>query len=395
MPEHLMLLRQFFYPRRSLLFMSLTLDLLASISTIALPVMASQAFAILLGFNSMRWRWMSDAAAAKDFSVILIATASVLLAKTSLEYLRMRLHGRIGEDWSFWLRNRIFQHQLTIDLQYYEDKGIGRYLLRYSGDLGSAQQFVTRGILQFAADLTLLILGIVVIFLLNPYLGGVVGMSLLVWLFVVSGINHMAGKSETVKQNNKSELLAFVNLRLLNMASVKFLNRETGEIRQFERKSEHIRQSGLQYAHWKALAASINTFGVYAIFLLVLWVISVQQHTNPEILSANTFAVMMLLLSLRSLFGRAFQVGLIWKKGGISLKKIAGLLSLPAEPGRTPVEKMTVPVGPLVFREVSHCMAGQQIFNNLSFTLLPGSTGLLHGTTGTGKTVLTKLIAGL
>ncbi|MFM9946571.1 MAG: ABC transporter transmembrane domain-containing protein [Saprospiraceae bacterium] len=395
MSEHVILLRRFFYPRRGLLFLSMTFDLLANLTTIALPVLVSQAFAILLGFNSMRWKWLFNADKANGFQAILLITAGVLLLKTGLEFVRKRLHGRIGEDWSWWLRNQIFQHHLQLSLQHYEDRGIGRYLLRFSGDLSSAQNLVTKGILQFAADLSLLITGVVVVFLLDFMIGGIVAGALLILLTLIAGVNHLAGSAEVSRRNNKSELLAFVNLRLLNIASVKILNRETGEISQFERKSENIRQAGIRYARWKALADALIAFGVYAILLLVLWVTYVQQQYNPGVLSENTFAIMLLLLSLRGVFARAFQVGLLWRKGLISLKKITNLLALPLEPGRTLPEKMEYPNGALVFRDVSYYSSNHKILEHLSFTLAPGSIGLLHDATGAGRTVVTKLITGL
>lgn len=395
MPDHFMLLRDFFYPRRGLLALSLALDLLANLVTVALPVLVSQAIAVLLGFNSLRGQWLFDANTPIGFQFILVLAVSTLLLKAGLDFMRKRLHSQIGEDWISWLRNRIFRHQLRINLSQYEDRGIGRHLLRFSGDLSSVQHLITRGALQFIADLSLLIIGIAVIFWLDQMLGLLTGSALLLISAGVALMNHWAGKTEIQRRNKKSEILAFVNLRLLNMASVKALNREAGEIQQFERKSEQIRRSGVQFGNWKALADTFIAFGIYATLLLVLWVTYLQQQSDPDFSPENTFAITLLLLSLRTIFGRIFQIGLVWKKGNISLRKIASLLALPIEPGQNLPEKKEPQKGSLIFTEVTHHLLDRKVLDKLTFTLAPGSIGVLHGDSGSGKTVVTKLICGL
>jgi len=395
MPDHFRLLHDFFYPRRGFLALSLALDLLANVVTVALPVLVSQAIAVLLGFNSMRGQWLFDSGTPISFQLIIGLAASALLLKAGLDFTRKRLHSQIGEDWISWLRSRIFRHQLRINLSQYEDRGIGRHLLRFSGDLSSVQHFVTRGALQFVADLSLLIIGIAVIIWLDRMLGLLTGSALLLISAGVALMNHWAGKTEIKRRNKKSEMLAFVNLRLLNMASVKALNREAGEVQQFERKSEQIRQSGVQFGNWKALADTFIAFGIYATLLLVLWITYLQQQSDPAFSPENTFAITLLLLSLRTILGRIFQIGLIWKKGNISLQKIASLLALPTEPGLNLPEKKEPQKGALIFSEVTHYVLDRKVLDKLTFTLEPGSIGVLQGDSGSGKTVVAKLICGL
>ena len=66
--------------------------------------------------------------------------------------------GKLGEQLIFDLRNQLFEHQLKVNMEEYDKRGIGRYLLRYSGDLSSIHGYVTKGFIRFAADALMLVI---------------------------------------------------------------------------------------------------------------------------------------------------------------------------------------------------------------------------------------------
>ena len=299
-------------------------DFVANLFTLALPLLASQAFALLFGHGSARGSVLVGAGIPlpQDFPSLIGVFGAVLATKAALDFFRKRLSRRISEDFVYWLRGEIFSKQLQLDLKEYEEKGVGRYLLRYSGDLSSVQNYVSRGILQFAADISLVAIGTALIFWLEAGLGWLVIGWLVVLAAVISLIHWQAGKVELMRRNRKSGLLAFVNCRLLNIVSLRALNRLGMEAALFERRVRRLRQLGYRYAGLTAAQDAMLPLAVYGLIgamLLFAW------HGNHELGTESLFAVLMILLTWRPVLQRLLRTGMVWKKGSISLHSIARL----------------------------------------------------------------------
>ncbi|MBK9488157.1 MAG: hypothetical protein IPO07_04670 [Haliscomenobacter sp.] len=83
-----------------------------------------------------------------------------------------------------------------MNTQEYEKSGTSKYLMRFSGDLGSAQQLLGKGVFQFFADASLLLLGAVLILALNATLGCLIlASSVLVGIIIA----RLTGKSNNWK----------------------------------------------------------------------------------------------------------------------------------------------------------------------------------------------------
>ena len=91
-----------------------------------------------------------------NFSHFFIFFIAIILLRFIFEFLNRYLIGIIGEQFAKSLREKLFAHQLKIVTPVYEEKGMGKYLLRYSGDLKSIQSYVTQGMFKFTQDVVLI-----------------------------------------------------------------------------------------------------------------------------------------------------------------------------------------------------------------------------------------------
>jgi ABC-type multidrug transport system fused ATPase/permease subunit len=362
------------------------LDFAANLLTLVLPLLASVAFSLMAGHSSARGAALTGAGIPlpQDFPGLMWLFVGVLTFKAGLDFYRKKRSGRIAEDFTYWLRCQIFDQQLRLHPGEYDEKGMGRYLLRFSGDLSSVQGLVSRGILQFAADASLVALGLALIFWLDGPSGWLVSGWLLVLAAAVALVQKQMGIVETKRRNRKSGLLAFVNRRLLNIHALKALNRQGMEMAFFTKKAERLRQLGHHYATLVALQDALlpfTVFGLAGAVLLSAW--------SRDEFTGNLFAVMMVLLTWRPVLQRLLRVGMVWKKGGISLHNIAGIFRLPIEAptGSNPVMKMEDCL--LVFK---HLNTGNFTF---SACLKIGETGLFALSGHAEKENLLRLIAGL
>lgn len=381
------LLTVFLLARWRVVLFALVLDLLANVCVIGLSLLLAHTVAALFGFHSVRGGLLGIQPG--NVSSMFVWLAITITVKFLLDYARLRLRGVLSEDFAHHLRTLAFDQHLRADLRHHETREMGRSLLRFSGDLSSAQRLLTRGILQYAADLALLLMGIGVIAWLEGHLALLVcGLTVTVW-FLTLLINRRLRSVEVHRRSKKAGLLAMVNTTLVNLSGIQALNRSTRTLQNFGSKAEKVRTWGYRYHRLAAASESLPLFFVQMLLLAVM-VSGWQSGVSGSIL----FMVALVLMSWRSPLSRLLRVGLVWKKGLLSLEKIDVLFRSPAAVGGDAVlEKKHGRT--LHLQDVCLRFGEKTVLHNISFHLSVGETLCLNIGTGGGKTALTKLLAGL
>lgn len=392
MTQPLSFIRNFVHRHRFQVAGTLLLNLAGNVILLLLPLLLGQAFAAMFGFQSARGRLLGWAGG--SFPGFMGLLAGVVLLGFILDYHRKRLHGVLSEKLVYDLRERLFRQHLQMEMKAYEEKGVGKFLLRFSGDLGSVQRFFSVGILQWVADLMLLLAGWALVLWLHPGLGGLIAILIGLLLTACKWIERQLENTEERRRDKKSGMLAFVSSRLLAMAPLKVLNRQTAELQRFDRRAGEIQQLGFRYAAQKATFEALIAAGVYGIAGAVLVAVWYIKNNGLEFSADHTFALVLIVVSWRSLLRRVLGAGLVWRRGLISLRKISQLLSSPVEKGVAAVSD-TKDLPPITLRNVALCMDGRFVFRDLNFELAPGTLGCITGGSGSGKTLLVKLLAGL
>jgi ABC-type multidrug transport system fused ATPase/permease subunit len=363
------------------------LDFVANCCLVAQSLLLAQAVALQFGFRSFRGSLLGLQHLGQG--PLLGVLMAVILAKCLLDVARERGRGRLAEDFAHALRIRAFAQHLRADLQHHEGRDRGNSLLRFSGDLGGVQRLLSRGVLQFVADLGLLLLGLGLIAVFDPRLALLAA----AWVLLAMGLGHLFNRRlrhiEARRRGKKSVLLASVNAALGQLASIQALNRSTRAEQDFGRKAERVRRLGHRYHHWAAWQAALPPFFAQTLLLLVL-----AGGSYTGLSGAALFAVVLVLMSWRSPLARLLRVGLVWKKGFLSLEKFDALLRAPqAADGAVVLQKK----GPhhLRLHDVSLTLAGKTLLPTQHFELGMGQWHSVTLPTGGGKTTLTKLLAGL
>jgi ATP-binding cassette subfamily B salmochelin/enterobactin exporter len=363
------------------------LDLSANVCVLALSLLLAQMLAVLFSFNSVRGRLFFDKGIAAEN--LFVWLAGILLLKFALDYLRLRLRGILSEDFVYYLRTLAFEQHLRTDPAYHERRDAGRSLLRFSGDLGSAQRLLARGVLQYAADLMLLLLGLGLVAWLDWRLATSTLALILVGGLATRWINARILAIETVRRSKKAGLLALVNDTLFRLTSIQVLNRNRRTQRHFEKKAGRVQRLGHRYHAWAAASSALPLQIVQWQLLAALafgWRLGLE--------GGSMLAVALILMSCRNPLSRLLQAGLIWRKGLLSLEKMDMLLQSPkhtAGAGRLVSKRAST----LRVRGVTLVLAGREILNNINLDIKTGDMVCLYAPTGGGKTALVKLLAGL
>ncbi|MBX2892952.1 MAG: ABC transporter ATP-binding protein [Saprospiraceae bacterium] len=363
------------------------LDLLANICVIVLSLLLAQTLGALFGFSSVRGRFFFEKAVALE--TLLLSLVGVLLAKFVFDYVRLRVRGMLSEDFALHLRLTAFEQHLNTTPAHHESRDAGRSLLRFSGDLGSAQRLLTHGLLQFAADLTLLLMGVCLVFWLEWRVALCVCVLVLIGGAINQSVNRRISSVENARRGKKAGLLSLVSRTLSHLPNIQALNRTQRSRRDFQKKAARVQGLGYRYHALAALSESLPLQLVQwqlLAALMLAWLLGIE--------GSSVFATMLVLMSWRNPLARLLRTGLVWKKGLLSLEKMAALMR-----GPKVVEGNNILSGKyasqLRLRHVSLVLSEKEVLHNVNFELAKGQNLCLHAPTGGGKTTLAKLLAGL
>ncbi len=164
----LYLLIHFIHRRRRDIAKTLSVDILANICSVILSLLTAQILAAFFGYQSVRGYLIFGRSL--RFEEALLVMSAILLAKGWADIYRWRWRGALSEDFAHFLRLQAFDQHLNTDPYYHEQRPPGRSLLRFSGDLGSAQRLLSHGILRYGADSSMILIGTIAILCLDPTL---------------------------------------------------------------------------------------------------------------------------------------------------------------------------------------------------------------------------------
>ncbi len=374
----------------------LILNFLCNLTTLIIPILLAHTYSLLFDYQSTRGKILQDLGIPLEhsFQQQLFWFALFILVKGIIDFFRKTQQGQLSEHFLFYLRDTLYRHHLKMDFSIYEKKGISKYLLRFSGDLSSAQRFLAKGILQFTTDAMLVVMSIILISFLDFNIGMIVLTMLSAITIPIYFINKKIRLVEINRRNQKSGLLSFINKSLINIAALKATNREAVETMRFTKRAKRIKLLGRKYYHQAALLELLISTSLYAAIITTFIIIFNIQQSKQIFAADHLFIIVILLLYLRSTLLRLFKVGLVWEKGSISLQKIDYLLQQSTADNYDKAEvKLRRPT--LQLEEVALETEGKTLLPSLNFELRAKEVGLIVGKSGSGKSTLVKILANL
>ena len=234
-------LRRFIGENRIRLAKAILVELGANVCTVLLTFFLAQSIAAVVGFQSFKARILGFGGVGPWIRVGGAAGLAVL--RLALDLFRFRMRATLSEDFAFQLRTLLFSRYINYKSK--SDVRIGVALLRFSGDMGDSRQLLSLGILQASADVTLVVAGLTLIWVLDLKLGLAFMVALILCYFAIHRIFGRLPQRVRLSHNTKASLLAYVSGALSNIDSLRAFNRESRACRQFERKARKVRDANV------------------------------------------------------------------------------------------------------------------------------------------------------
>ena len=391
------ILKVFAVENKRIITVAFLFGLLSIGCTVLIPLFIGEFYQLVLQTNSARGHlFESIFGHINSINYFFILFSGLLILRFVFNLLEKYYVGVSGESFSNYLRKKLFNKQIRTDLQIFEARDSGSYLLRYSGDMKATQDYLTKGVIQFLYDCIFMIAAITLLMMLEwqltMFLVGALPM-----LFLINYLLNNNMRSITQKRRNlRSRNLAFVTTRLKAITTVKLFNRESVEAEKFNNRSERLYQIGKKYHFLSALMQALYPLLLYATLVLMLWFVYFQFNSTQGSLDGPALITfIMLVLSIIPVYKRILKVNMIWISGNVSFNKILVILNAKEENNNITAEESTISSGEIRFTKVNFGFNGKQIFEDLSFEIKGNSTTCITGPQGSGKSTIFKLITGL
>jgi len=268
------------------------------------------------------------------------------------------------------------------------DSNFGIHVVRFSNDLTALRQWVALGFSRSVSAFLFLAGVMIALYILNPRLAALLGVSLLVTGMGLLLLGVGFEKSVRTTRKNRGSLANTVSEVLRNVHHLEHFGRTRRERRRLERASEDLGHSLERRALWLGgLRGFVDA--THRLMLLVIIVYGANAVLSGSLdtsaLLAATGVVSLAASPLRDL-SRVFEY---WKSAQIAREKLApafrhsslagNVVRLPQGSGLLRLQKVAPRAGAV----------------SLSATVQPGARVAVTGPNGSGKTALINAIAGL
>ena len=318
--------------------------------------------------------------------IVVLIFATTFLQTILLEWLGQSIMHRIRQD--------LFSHILSLDLQFFSEHPTGRLVTRLTNDIQNMHEMFTSVMVTLFNELLRMLLILVLLYLMN------VRLSLALTLFVpvaawitilfarLARARFRAIRSQLVRINS------FLQEAISGMAILQLFGCEKRSRRDFEQLSRGYLERTLSQIRLFGAFMPLTELLSSVATALILW------YGGGEILRARlSLGELVAFISYMRLFFQPLrelsQKYSIVQSAMASAERIFQLLdtgSRIAEPEQ-PLPRPAAIRGELCFDRIRFSYDGEHpVLHDLSLTLRPGQAVALVGTTGSGKTTLVNLL---
>ena len=296
----------------------------------------------------------------------------------------------LGRD----LRAAIFDRALSFSTREMRDFGASSLLTRNTNDVLQVQTIVQTTLTIIVGAPIMMVGGFVMAVREDFGLSWIIAVSVAVLGVAVSLLVIFVSPLFQRMQTNLDNLNRVLREQISGIRVIRAFIRENHESRRFEGANEDVYSVTLRASRWMVLLFPIAMFMVNISSVAVIWFGAFRIDSGDIQIGQMTAFLNYLIQILISVMMSTMLLFLA-PRSAVSADRILDVLD--TEPTVAPPADPVAPqelTGVVEFRDVTFTYPGAEdpVLANLSFTLTPGRTTAIIGSTGSGKSTLVNLI---
>ena len=323
------------------------------------------------------------------FFILILATVMWAIRVAS----RMWIFG-VGRQVEFDLKQRIFEHLLTLEMSYFATHPIGDTINRSTSDVDNIRRLVGFAVLSLVNTLFAYLLTLPVMLAIDVRL---TLLSLLIYpvMFVVVWLSSNRLRTEQmVLQEKLSDMSGTIQEDMSGMALIKIYSQEENERRAFRDLNRDLLKANLDLARTRTILFPLLQ-GLASGSLLILLAFGSSAIANGRIDVGDLVALIIYVERLvfpTALLGFTLT---IYQRGEVSIDRIEAIFTVEPKIRNTETsEPLAVDLvqGKIEARHLSYRYRDSEkaALDDLSFEIFPGETVAIVGSIGSGKSTLVQ-----
>lgn len=250
----------------------------------------------------------------------------LLLIKTIFQFLERRISYQQGELYAKHIREKIFTKQISWSKEKFQERHFGKYLLRYTNDMKSMQNYLTQGIMGGIKDGCFVLMGFVLLWMIHQRLAIYLLIMAVIIMTVIFIISKLQKKLISNSRNERSKLLAFVTKSFQRHRTIKERSAEEVTEQRFSRMSDLLYTANMYNNKFDSMLQALLPLLQYLMIGVLLWLMTLS---SSSIGSNDALVFILITLLMISPMKRLLKVPAVINKGKISLGKINEIINPP------------------------------------------------------------------
>jgi ABC-type multidrug transport system fused ATPase/permease subunit len=293
------------------------------------------------------------------------------------------------------LRADLLRHCLRLDMPFHNARSPGEMIERVDGDITALANFFSQFVIRILGGLLLLIGVLVLLWVEEPRVGAVVTLFALISLLLMSRTASLAVPRVTKEREAFAQYYGLIEERLAGVDDIRANGGGGYVMRRLLVSAQRVLHAARRARLLMSLVWTTATALYIGMYVLVLG-LGVYLHQAGEISVGTVFLFFQYTQILRRPMEQIADELKEFQRAGAAVTRVRELLMI--QPQVVSGSTAAVPTGALSveFDGVSFAYRAQeQVLNELSFALTPGTKLGVLGRTGCGKTTLARLLVRL
>src|SRR6266481_4994976 len=325
--------------------------------------------------------------------VLVLGLVTISVFETVLGILRTYLFAHTTNRIDVELGARLFRHLLALPMAYFQARRVGDSVARVR-ELENIRNFLTSSALTLVIDLFFTFVFLAVMFFYAPVLTWIVIGSFPFYVALSAGVTPIFRHRLDEKFNRGAENQAFLVESITGMETLKAMAVEPQMQRRWEEQlASYVRASFqvLSHGNWASQAVQLISKIVMALTLYFgAYLVIGGNLTVGELVAFNMLAARVSMPVLR-----LAQIWQDFHQARLSIDRLGDILNTMPEPSFKPGRAaLTAIRGKVTFEHATfrYRIDGPEVLHDVSFSVEPGQVVGIVGSSGSGKSTITKLI---
>lgn len=318
---------------------------------------------------------------------------AVLFLEVIFQFLFIYYANWLGQEVIRDLRVQLFDHMLAFRKKYYDTTAVGRLVTRAVNDIETIASIFSQGLFMIISDLLKMLVIIGFMFYKSWQLTLIVLLILPLLVYATRIFQKKMKAAFEEVRNQVSNLNSFVQERITGMKIVQLFTREKTEFKKFIEINTKHKKAWIKTVWYNSIFFPIAEMSSSIAIGLLVWFGGLQAATGDTITLGVVVAFIqlsqMLFRPLRQIADKfnTLQMGMV------AANRVFLILDTDSRIKDEGTIKIDHIKGAITFKEVRFSyLEGEEVLKGISFSVQPGETVAIVGSTGAGKSTIINLL---